>query len=220
MAGESVHKRPVAGELTVHFPRLSIAGTFGGADETFVIADVDERLASLVEPGLLRSGFTELRFTGRRYRLDDPRDRGAGEIAGDVLGRLFGRPRRRVTWRAGAGVVAELETDSTVDSGGIQKRRSWTAHYRLDGTGYKVLCRRHSAGRRGLDRTLFADGLAVAEAVPNPFSALELDLTVQRPVPLDALAIAVHMMGWLPTASGSAGGGTAGGGGGDGGGGC
>ncbi|WP_440995711.1 hypothetical protein [Arhodomonas sp. SL1] len=220
MALPTDHKRPVDGELTVHFPRRPLASPFREQQETFVIADVDDRLASLVEPGLLRPGFTELRFAGRRYRLDHPRDRSAGEVAGDCLRRLGGRPRRRVLWRAGAGVVAELETDTKVDAGVLQSRPTWTAHYRLDGTGYKVVCQRHGSGRRGLDRTLFADGLAVADVVANPFSVQELDLSVRRPVPLDALAIAVHMMGWLPSSGGSGGGAGGGGGGGGDGGGC
>lgn len=160
---------------------------------------------------------TELRLPGRRLRLDRPDDLTFGERFGNWFAAVFSVGSRRLIWRAGAGVAAEIEETSL-------SRRALSGRFELDGDQYRVLCDRAGfASRDPYHRRLHdATGLVAELEVNRTASGIlstEFTIWPHRSVRLDALALGVHMMFWLdPGSSGGSGG--SGGPGGGGGGGC
>lgn len=174
----------------------------------------EETLATIEEPGLWSGRPEQLRFRGRRYRLARPGDATVGEAVANTARSLFGVPRRRRVWRAGAGIVTEIrETTETA--------REATGRFVIDGQPYQVYCTAYGSARRDLQRLLFGPRGLTAELEPSEFSREAFFLTPRHSTRLDVLVIGLHMMLWLNTGGpGGGGGGAGGGGGGDGGGGC
>lgn len=208
-------KESVSDPLYVVAPGL-FRSPFRRDGRSIAITRGEETLASIEEPGLWSGRPEQLRFRGRRYRLARPDDATVGEAVANMARSVFGVPRRRRVWRAGAGIVTEIrETTETA--------REAAGRFVIDDQPYHVQCTAYGSARRDIQRLLFGPRGLTAELEPSEFSRQAFFLTPRLPTRLDVLAIGLHMMFWLNTGfsgGGGAGGAGGGGGGGDGGGGC
>ncbi|QOC21609.1 hypothetical protein IC757_11215 [Wenzhouxiangella sp. AB-CW3] len=209
-ATPEAYKTPI--ESPVYFtPTTSFFSALNGnIGRGFCIRGEDRRLVRLQNLRWFSDVGMELCLPGRRLRLDRPKDRGWGEGWA-----FFSMPRRRMVWRAGSCVAAEIRETS-------QSAKELSGGFTLSGQRYNVRCQRSGLSARGYDRELLdASGVIATLEVNRAASGLvvrEYIAWPQRPVPLDALAIGLHLMFWLQQ---GVGGGAAGaGGGGGGGGGC
>ena len=198
-------------EEHLHFtPTTSFLSALGGdVGKGFRIARGEQALAWLRKVRWLSDVGMELCLPARRLRLDKPDDR---SFSGGWS--FFSMPRRRMVWRAGHGVAAEIRETSA-------SRKRLSGQFELSGHRYNVRCNwsggsGHNYQRQLMDSAGMAAELEVNQATSGPVFK-EFIIWMHRPVRLDALAIAVHMMFWLQRSAGGGGGGAGGGGGGGGG---
>ncbi len=181
----------------------------GAVGKGFRIARGEQALASLRKTGWFSDIGMELCLPARRLRFDRPDDHSFAEGWS-----FFKMPRRRMVWRAGYGVAAEVrETSATW--------KRLTGGFEVDGHRYNVRCDWDGGSGHNYHRQLIDATGTLAELEVNQASSglvfKEFVIWMHRPVRLDALAIAVHTMFWLQESARRGSGGGAGGGGGGGG---
>ncbi|MBA1149274.1 hypothetical protein H0Z60_19700 [Ectothiorhodospiraceae bacterium WFHF3C12] len=210
------YKELVSEPVHVELPR-PILGLFHQARGEVKISGAGRRLGVIEHPPAIGLRPVQLRVAGRRMRLDRPDDATLGERLAALATTFFGFPQRRRVWRAGAGIATEIRETT-------ESRDRLTGSFQIEDEDYQVVCVPYTRAARAYNRQLFSPRGLLAEMERSEFKLHEFFLTPHKPLRLDVLAVAVHLMFWLSTPGGAGGGGPGGagggGGGGDGGGGC
>ena len=203
-------KREIADTMELRLPAPSLGRLLHGTATTRLLTG-NETMATIEESGPLSVRPTQIRVAGRRLQLGAPEDANLQEQVGNFVRGFFTMPRRRATWRAGAGITAEIRETSP-------SSKQLAGHFTLDDATFQVTCSLQSGLlATDFDRRLHGPLGPCAELERSPRSRRHFLLTPYRPTRLDALVVAVHLMFWLERSVGASGGAPGGGGGGGGG---
>lgn len=188
------HKQPVDSRLKIVFPSVALLMKRKQAIRMLIKRD-EEELAVMEKRSWLSDRNLRLRLPGyRSYHFARPDDASAIEALKFLCNAFLsgGPPRRRMVWRAGAGIAAHVAETSVSDE-------QLSAHIEMEGQDYRVTSDRIRDGER--ERRLHGPSslLATIEAATSAliYSPDEYYLEPRGGVRIDLLAIAAHTVFWM-----------------------